>query len=85
MDTEDLLRLADHPRVRGLTVTDSEAESRLHVTKPLNDIFTEEIDATGDCYVTSFECEVGERGSEQICAGRLAQQLSVGIATGAVP
>ncbi|MER5257414.1 MULTISPECIES: hypothetical protein [unclassified Streptomyces] len=85
MDTEALLRLATHLEGRGLRVTVNEAERRLHVTNPLNDMLTEEIVATGDRYVTSFGYEIGEHGHERACAERLAQLLAVGPATDTAP
>ncbi|MFD0436987.1 hypothetical protein [Streptomyces chartreusis] len=78
MDTNDLQRLAEHLEERGLRVTVNAAEKRLTATNPLNSRLTEEIVATDDSYVTSFDYEIGERGSEGECAERVARVLAIG-------
>ncbi|MFH8397388.1 hypothetical protein ACH4E9_08125 [Streptomyces anulatus] len=53
MNATDLQRLAGHLRNHGLRVVALEPELRLHVTNPLNGLFTQEIVAEGGRYVTS--------------------------------
>ncbi|MFF5984996.1 hypothetical protein ACFY78_39815 [Streptomyces olindensis] len=78
MDTDDLRLLAGYLEKRGLQVVVNEPDMRLLATNPLNSRLSEEITATGDRYVTSFDYEIGEHGRETECAERIAQMLALG-------
>lgn len=82
MDTNDLQSLAGHLEKRGLRVLVDEPRMRLRATNPLSSRLSEEITATGDRHVTSFDHEIGERGQEPECSERIAHILAVGPASG---
>lgn len=81
MDTDNLHQLRGHLEEHGLRVAVTHAD-RLHVTDPLNEHLTEDSLVGGDCHLTSFNYEIGERGHERDCAVRIAKVLAVACSGG---
>ncbi|GAB2870490.1 hypothetical protein GCM10027074_42620 [Streptomyces deserti] len=77
MDNNNLQRLAGHLEERGLRVTVDDSAMRLDVANPLNNRLSEEIFLKDERYVTGFDDEIGEAGSEAACADRIARILAV--------
>lgn len=74
MDT-DLQNLVDQLKQYGLTIATCDPERRLQVTNPISSLLSEEILLKRGRYYTGFDYEIGERGKEAACAGRIAYLL----------